>query len=57
MLSVAPDGTLHVRSKGMRNDWLDPRLATADPRVKGTRYCHLVAPEYLRRVLLGEVAP
>jgi hypothetical protein len=34
-----------------------PRLANAAPRVKGTRYCHLVAPEYLRRVLLGQVEP
>jgi hypothetical protein len=57
VLSVAPDGTLHVKSKGMKNDWLDPRLAKAEPRFKGTRYCHFVAPEYLRRVLLGDVMP
>ncbi|MCU0759172.1 MAG: hypothetical protein MUF07_08265 [Steroidobacteraceae bacterium] len=57
MLSVGTDGALHVKSKGMKNDWLDPRLAKAAPRFKGTRYCHLVAPEYFRRVLLGEVRP
>lgn len=52
---LAPDGALHVKAKGMKNDWLDPRLAKAEARFKGTRYCHLVAPEYLRRILLGEV--
>ncbi len=54
MAYVAPDGALHLKSKGMKNDWLDPRLANAEARFKGTRYCHLAAPEYLRRVLLGE---
>ncbi len=57
MTYIAADGALHVKSKGMKNDWLDPRLAKAEPRFKGTRYCHLVAPEYLRRVLLGDVVP
>jgi hypothetical protein len=57
VLSVAPDGALHVKSKGMKNDWLDPKLAKAEPRFKGTRYCHFVAPEYLRRALLGDVNP
>jgi len=57
VLYVTPDGTLHAKSKGMKNDWFDPRLAKAEPRFKGTRYCHLVAPEYLRRVLLGDVIP
>jgi hypothetical protein len=54
---VGTDGALHVKSKGMKNDWLDPKLANAPARFKGTRYCHLVAPEYLKRVLLGEVTP
>lgn len=57
VLYVGEDSALHVKSKGMKNDWFDPRLANAAPRVKGTRYCHLVAPEYLRRVLLGQVQP
>ena len=48
-------GALHVKSKGMRNDWLDPRIADRPPRFRGTRYCHLIAPDYLRRLLLGEV--
>jgi len=57
VLRVAPDGALHVKAKGMKNDWLDPKLAKAEPRFKGTRYCHFVAPEYLKRALLGDVTP
>jgi hypothetical protein len=57
VLRIAPDGALHVKSKGMKNDWLDPKLAKAEPRFKGTRYCHFVAPEYLKRALLGDVVP
>jgi hypothetical protein len=55
LVATTPDGKLHVATKAMRNDWTDPRLQTAPVRFRGTRYCHLIAPEYLRRVLLGEV--
>lgn len=51
------DGALHLKAKAMRNDWLDPRYAQAPARFKGTRYCHLVAPQYLARLLRGEIAP
>lgn len=57
MARLAEDGTLHIRSLTMRNDWLDPRYASAPPQFKGTRYCHLIAPEHLARLLRGEVAP
>lgn len=57
LASVGEDGSLQLQAKGMRNDWLDPRYAQAPPQFRGTRYCHLVAPEYLRRLLLGEVEP
>lgn len=57
LLEMAPDGALHVKSKGLKNDWLDPRFAKQEPRFRGTRYCHLVAPEYLKRALLGDVTP
>ncbi|MFN5011476.1 MAG: hypothetical protein ACK5F5_09730 [Gammaproteobacteria bacterium] len=57
MARLADDGTLHIRSLTMRNDWLDPRYASAPPQFKGTRYCHLIAPEHLGRLLRGEVAP
>lgn len=57
MARIAEDGTLHIQSLTMRNDWLDPRYASAPPQFKGTRYCHLIAPEHLTRLLRGEVSP
>jgi hypothetical protein len=51
---VAADGRLHLRTKAMRNDWLDPRYRDAPPQFKGTRYCHFVAPDYLRQLLRGD---
>lgn len=57
LATLGADGSLQLQAKGMRNDWLDPRYAQAPPQFRGTRYCHLVAPEYLRRLLLGEVEP
>jgi hypothetical protein len=57
MARLGADGRLHIQSRAMRNDWLDPRYLEAPPQFRGTRYCHLVAPEHLRRLLLGEVAP
>jgi hypothetical protein len=52
---VGADGSLHIQSRSMRNDWLDPALARAPDRFKGTRYCHLIAPQYLAAVLRGEL--
>ena len=49
------DGKLHVLAKAQRNDWLDQRWVDAPPQFRGTRYCHFIAPDYLRRILLGEV--
>ncbi len=49
------DGALHIMSKAQRNDWLDARYFAADPKFRGTRYCHFIAPDYLRRILLGEL--
>ncbi len=49
-------GVLHVQSRAMRNDWLDPRYLDAPPKFRGTRYCHLIAPYYLQRLLTGASA-
>jgi hypothetical protein len=49
-----PRGVLHVRSKGFRVDWTDPRFATMPGRFRGVQYCHLIAPEYLARLVKGE---
>ena len=46
-------GLLHVQSRAMRNDWLDPRYLKAPPQFRGTRYCHLIAPDDLQRLLTG----
>lgn len=53
-MAYVEGGLLHLKSKAMRNDWLDQRYADAPVRFRGTRYCHLVAPDYLGRLLRGE---
>lgn len=57
MARAGAHGTLRIQSLAMRNDWLDPRYANAPPQFRGTRYCHLIAPEHLARLLRGEVMP
>ncbi len=54
MVSVDLAGTLHIRSQSMRSDWTDPKFADTPVRFKGTHYCHLIAPDYLRRLLTAE---
>jgi hypothetical protein len=48
------DGVLHVRSKGFRVDWTDPQFAAMPGRFRGVQYCHLIAPEYLARLVSGQ---
>ncbi|MEO8223492.1 MAG: hypothetical protein ABI661_01700 [Gammaproteobacteria bacterium] len=48
-------GVLHLRSKGFRVDWTDPRFAAMPGKFRGVQYCHLVAPEYLARLVTGKV--
>jgi len=50
-------GVLHVRSKGFRVDWTDPRFAAMPGRFRGVQYCHLIAPAYLARLVNGEASP
>lgn len=47
-------GVLHLRSKGFRVDWTDPRYAAMPGRFRGVQYCHLIAPEYLARLVSGK---
>ena len=47
-------GALHLRSKGFRVDWTDPQFAAMPGRFRGVQYCHLIAPEYLARLVLGK---
>lgn len=52
MLQTDAGGTLRIRAKSLRggNVRVSGKGATSGPH-----YCHLIAPEYLKRVLLGEV--
>lgn len=51
------DGRLHVRSKGFRVDWLDPRFSRAPARFRGVQYCHFIAPSHLEDLLTGAAEP
>jgi hypothetical protein len=48
---------LHIAASAVLAALDDPRLAPAPASVRGTRNCHVIAPDYLRRLLLGEVDP
>lgn len=48
------DGGLHIHAKALTVEWDDWKFAWAPDRLRGVRYCHLVAPEYLRAIMLGE---
>ena len=50
---TGPDGRLHLQAKVLRVDWDNVWLSWAPDRLRGALYCHLVAPEYLRRLVLG----
>lgn len=46
-------GTLRIRAKALRGDG-NIRVSNK-PATGGRQYCHLIAPDYLKRILLGEV--
>jgi hypothetical protein len=45
---------LHVATKGFVIDFTDQRYLKLPARWRGTHYCHLIAPDYLSRLLQGE---
>jgi hypothetical protein len=54
----AEDGRLHLISKALLVTWTDLRFKLAPDRFRGAHYCHLIAPEYLARLMTGAaVAP
>jgi hypothetical protein len=60
MVQTDAGGTLRIRAKSLRADGGSQRVRTAGasgPNVAGSgrQYCHLIAPDYLKRILLGEV--
>jgi hypothetical protein len=52
MVQVDAGGTLRVRAKSLRGDG---NVRVANRSAGGRQYCHLIAPDYLKRILLGEV--
>jgi hypothetical protein len=51
---TAADGHLHLFARNLRVNWDDWWFAWAPERFRGAYYCHLAAPEYVRRLLLGD---
>jgi hypothetical protein len=51
----ATDGRIHMLSKALYVPWNEWPWKLAPAAFRGTYYCHLIAPEYARRVMLGEV--
>lgn len=54
LLTQDATGALHVNTRFMRVDWEDWRWYVMPDRLRGHLYCHIIAPEYLDRVLSGE---
>ena len=54
MVQTDAGGTLRVRAKSLRGDGNNLRVGNK-PATGGRQYCHLIAPDYLKRILLGEV--
>lgn len=48
------DGRLHLRAAGLFAGWEDLRWKFMPESFRGNHYCHLVAPERIRRLMLGE---
>src|SRR6186713_2510927 len=54
MVQTDAGGTLRIRAKSLRGD--GNRKVSSKARVtSGRQYCHLIAPDYLKRILTGEV--
>lgn len=53
---VGEKGRLHLRAKSLNPTWNDWRWKIMPERLRGTHYCHLVAPEAIRALMLGDLA-
>jgi hypothetical protein len=54
MVQTDAGGTLRIRAKSLRAGG-NLRVRTNAPTTDGRQYCHLIAPDYLKRILTGEV--
>jgi hypothetical protein len=55
MVQTDAGGTLRIRAKSLGTASGTTRVATRATANSGRQYCHLIAPDYLKRVLTGEV--
>lgn len=53
MTYLDDNGALHVATKGFLTDFTDERFLNMPARFRGVHYCHLIAPEYLERLMRG----
>jgi hypothetical protein len=56
MVETDAGGTLRIRAKSLRGEGA-VRVSSKPGTAGGRQYCHLIAPDYLKRILLGEVQP
>ena len=54
MVQTDGGGTLRIRAKSLRGDG-NMKVSSKSRAASGRQYCHLIAPDYLKRVLIGEV--
>jgi hypothetical protein len=55
MVQTDAGGTLRIRAKSLRANGGGIRHASTAAPTDGRQYCHLIAPDYLKRILTGEV--
>ena len=48
------NGALHIKSKRLQVDWTNLLFRMAPEAFRGALYCHLLAPEYAKALVLGE---
>ena len=55
MVQTDAGGTLRIRAKSLRGDGSNLRVNSKAAMASGRQYCHLIAPDYLKRILTGDV--
>ena len=55
MVETDAGGTLRIRAKSLGGNTGSLRVSTRPNPNAAVQYCHLIAPDYLKRILLGEV--
>ena len=55
MVQADAGGTLRIRAKSLGSGTQSARVNSKSPPNGNRLYCHLIAPDYLKRVLVGEV--